>query len=189
MHGRDILGQAGPAPKRNRKRLRWEIAMKTNSRAEAWDVFERITRYRAEHPDASWREVYANVPSHYGSHNIMGTMYRRLLGQDPDEFSRDGLFCDLCEECTTWGVVYRFRGRWLCKACLCPDDPPMDAVAWSEQMPQASSLAEVERLGERALNEDLYREVAVAYQRMLLRMGRRNPYAWVARRKKRHPQR
>lgn len=42
---------------------------------EAQDVQRRVDEYRAAHPDATWKEIHANVPSHY---RTAGNMYSAL---------------------------------------------------------------------------------------------------------------
>lgn len=37
----------------------------------AQDCFRRVKEYRAEHPKATWKEIYSNVPNHYCNHSSM----------------------------------------------------------------------------------------------------------------------
>jgi hypothetical protein len=34
-------------------------------------VYDRVQKYREQHPDATWKEMYNNIPNHYASHNSM----------------------------------------------------------------------------------------------------------------------
>ena len=42
------------------------------------DVAAAVTRYRYRHPEASWDEIFENVPSHYKSKNNMQQMSEKL---------------------------------------------------------------------------------------------------------------
>jgi hypothetical protein len=52
--------------------------MRGGTFAPAQDVQRRIAEFRASHPKASWREVFAAVPSHYTSHKIMASAMASL---------------------------------------------------------------------------------------------------------------
>ena len=44
----------------------------------AQDVWKRICAYRSQRPDATWRELYDNIPNHYASHKNMYSAMRFL---------------------------------------------------------------------------------------------------------------
>lgn len=50
----------------------------TKNQGPARDVRDLVAAYRAEHPDADWKELFANVANHYASHQSMRQAQNKL---------------------------------------------------------------------------------------------------------------